>query len=793
MNRIEQRLIEISKNKDDYSIRSVGEPNSSVRTSSSITNLAAWVYLEEDMIGFSGYERTLKNRLIGPGTDPLAIISILGESGSGKTKLTRKIFNGDEVQTYFKIRTWISLPLKYLVTDILIEIYKKVEIQVPQEKEVRSNVGNDICELVMDELGDGRYLLVLDGLASITDWNSIKMALPDLRNGSRVVLILRSDCNGVDQFVHQSHLTLEVKRLDEEMSKILFLNRVFRTNSNPSWFDENTYGKDVFALTQGLPLAIVILAGLLRSKESQAQWDYEFKQLKDEKIIRALDRILAMSFDDLPHSLKSCFLYLGALAETKLHDGNKLVRLWISEGFIKPMKGKTLEEIGQQHLKEMVSRCLVELVDKDAQGDVQLISVHGPVQAFAQSEAQEANFFTIHHNLDVLAPSTVRRLSVENHTDKYVPLKTSFPKLRSLICNFAEQQGNTKVSAPQTNQQSHTLRFLLASKFLRVVDLQGLRLESLPNEVGSMIHLRYLGVKNCGLKQLPASIGNLMYLQTFDVQNTDASNINEEFWNIPTLRHIFTYKMKPPITLKSKDYLQTLHGIDCSSWNTALLEKAMNLRSLELEGLSNSHMEALLVALRKLQLLVHLRLKCSEVASIPSGIFNISILRQIQSLEIDGKLEKAQGENSMHSYSSTLPNLTKLILRNSYMCQEFISMLAKFPRLSFLSLQYFSYSGKELVFPENGFRGLVELHLYLDKLEDWGIENFVMPKLAKLYFWQCKSMKMVPDGMKDLRNLKELIVYHSHNIAKRIKEGGDDYYKVEHVPIIRVRWKNQRW
>ncbi|KAJ3708358.1 hypothetical protein LUZ61_012063 [Rhynchospora tenuis] len=788
MDKIEKRLIDISKNKDDYNIESLGEP-SSVWTSSSSTNLAAWDNLEENMIGFDGYEETLKKLLMGPGTDSLAIITIIGESGSGKTKLARKMFNCEEVQKHFLIRSWTLLPPKYRVTEILGKIHKKVKSQVPHEKKVQRSAGNDICEILMDELDEGRYLLVLDGMASITDWNSIKAALPDLRNGSRVLLIMRSDCEGIDNFVDRSLPALKIERLDEEMSKRLFITRVFRMHNYPSWFDENTYGNDVFTLTQGLPLAIVILAGLLRSKESQAEWDSDFEQLKGEKRVRALGRILAMSFDDLPHSLKSCFLYLGALPETKLHDGDKLVRLWISEGFIKPKKGKTLEEIGQQHLKELVSRCLVELVDKDAQGDVQLISVHGPVHAFVQSEAQEANFFEIHDNLDVIAPSTVRRLSVQNHTDKYVPLKNSFPKLRSLICNFAEEKDNTKVSAPQTIHKSRTLRFLHASKFLRVIDLQGLLLESLPNAVGSMIHLRYLGVKNCGLKQLPTTIGNLIYLQTFDVQDTDASNMDEEFWNIPTLRHIFARKLNPPKSLKTKGHLQTLHGIDCSTWDTALIEKAMNLRSLELEGLLNLHMEALLVALRKLELLVHLKLKCSKEASIPSGIFNISILRRLQSLEIDGKLEKVQEENNMHSNSSTLPNLTKLILRNSDMCQEFIFMLAKFPRLSFLKFEYSSYSDKTLIFPENGFQGLTELHLSLDKLEEWAIEKLVMPELVKLYFWQCKSMKMVPDGMKDLRNLKEVMVYHSHMIAERIKENGDDYHKVEHVPIIRVRWK----
>ncbi|KAF3322527.1 hypothetical protein FCM35_KLT13668 [Carex littledalei] len=284
-----------------------------------------------------------------------------------------------------------------------------------------------------------------------------------------------------------------------------------------------------------------------------------------------------MSFDDLPHCLKSCFLYLGALPETKMHEGHKLVRLWISEGFIKPKKGRTLEEIAQQHLKELVSQCLVQLVHKDAQVDVGSIVVHNPVHAFVQAEAQEANFFEIHDNVDVIAPSTVRHLSIQNHTNKYVPLSKSFPKLRSLICDFAEKQDNTQVLAPQNNQTYHTLR--------------------------------YLGVKNCGLKQLPTSICNLIYLQTFDVQDTDAKNV--------------------------------------AGTPLALLEKANNLRSLQLEGLSNLHSDALLVALRKLELLVHLKLKCSKEASIPLRIFNISILCRLQSLEIDGRLEKVQEQESM--------------------------------------------------------------------------------------------------------------------------------------------------
>lgn len=115
-------------------------------------------------------------------------------------------------------------------------------------------------------------------------------------------------------------------------------------------------------------------------------------------------------------------------------------------------------------------------------------------------------------------------------------------------------------------------------------------------------------------------------------------------------------------------------------------------------------------------------------------------------------------------------------------------MLAQFPRLSFLKLDDSSYDGKTLVFPKNGFQVLSELHLSLDKLVEWRIENnLAMPKLVKLYFWRCTEMKIIPDGMKEWPNLKEVMVYGSPMINKIINGHGDDYDNDQNVPIIRVR------
>jgi hypothetical protein len=113
--------------------------------------------------------------------------------------------------------------------------------------------------------------------------------------------------------------------------------------------------------------------------------------------------------------------------------------------------------------------------------------VHDRLHAFAQDEAQEASFIESHDSTDVLAPATVRRLAVlGSTTSRYVQLSNALPKLRSIICDFVEGRNRSDKCV-----QCSDLGFLHASKFLRVIDIQGLELKKLPNEIGSMIHIRY--------------------------------------------------------------------------------------------------------------------------------------------------------------------------------------------------------------------------------------------------------------------------------------------------------------
>jgi hypothetical protein len=57
-----------------------------------------------------------------------------------------------------------------------------------------------------------------------------------------------------------------------------------------------------------------------------------------------------------------------------------------------------------------------------------------------------------------------------------------------------------------------------------------------------------------------------------------------------------------------------------------------------------------------------------------------------------------------------------------------------------------------------------------------------MPLLHTLRIWTCPKLKQLPDGLRFIYSLKNLTVPKSWK--KRLSKGGEDYYKVQHIPSV---------
>lgn len=434
--------------------------------------------------------------------------------------------------------------------------------------------------------------------------------------------------------------------------------------------DDGRYSELVHRITGGYPMAIVLLAGLLRFKEKHAQWEAVLQQLEsvypppqDKNCsgyqgssrryetnhmcnIRAVEIIFWASFEDLPNDVKSCFLYLAAYPNDTCQYADVIVRMWIGEGFIKPQNRKTMLEVGHDYLKELVLRCLVEVEEMKVGGGIQLVRVHRSLMGFLQSEVRESGFMDIINDMhDCHVPLSARRLSVQSDSGRRYTstfANTKLPKLHSFICRIIETDFN------DDQQRSPDLEFLHGSKFISVIAVQGLRLRKLPERIGDIIYLRYLRIEgSVSLKQLSSSISRLLNLQTLDIRNTQVQEIDKDFWKIKTLRHVLATDLKLPTTMpvvleehEGGSELQTLHGVkpaDTVEWSegNCPLEKMKRLQSIDMHGfqVASHGGPGFKAALRKMTLLRHLNLKGD---AIPSCVFTDPSLQSLQTMVLDG-------------------------------------------------------------------------------------------------------------------------------------------------------------
>ena len=124
---------------------------------------------------------------------------------------------------------------------------------------------------------------------------------------------------------------------------------------------------------KGLPLVIIVLAGVLARKNSIREWVRVYENVREyinrgighEEEYEGVSQVLALSYDDLPYYLKPCFLYLCHYPEDSEFLVSELTKLWVAEGLIslgqqRHGSRETIEDIASDYLSELVERCLVQ-------------------------------------------------------------------------------------------------------------------------------------------------------------------------------------------------------------------------------------------------------------------------------------------------------------------------------------------------------------------------------------------------------------------------------------------------
>ncbi|PRQ58311.1 putative P-loop containing nucleoside triphosphate hydrolase, leucine-rich repeat domain, L [Rosa chinensis] len=440
--------------------------------------------IEHHVVGLGDDTELLATNLVeekGP-----QVVSIWGMGGSGKTTLAKQIYNHKKVKSHFDCFAWVCISQQCDGTTVMKEIFIKLSGVSDEQRQGIANLSNDeIAERLCNFQRHRKCLVVLDDIWTLDAWNS------------------------------------------------------FKDSDSQIYSKKEELGKNMLQHCAGLPLAIIVLAGLLARKDTIDEWETVHKNV-NVYIRRGTDLereykgqkhggaswVLALSYDNLPYRLKLCFLYLANFPEDYEIRVKRLTQLWMAEGFISTTSTEMMEDVSYSCLSELVERCMVQVVDIDLFGKIKTCRLHDLMRDLCLLKAEEENFLHVVNFYTGTRTNTtqvgrVRRVAMYlNETvDQFVPTTRGAP-LRSHLyfCPQYGGIGNKKVIRSVFND----------FKLLRVLKLEDMYgFKELPSTIGNLVHLRFLSLKNSGVQNLPSSVANLVCLQTLDLRCAWGGTVGE--------------------------------------------------------------------------------------------------------------------------------------------------------------------------------------------------------------------------------------------------------------------------
>lgn len=773
---IKGRILDISESRDKYGIKNIGEGISTARERLRKQRRSSPRGEEKDIVGLEDDIAKLVSQLV-QSEDQWQAISIVGMGGIGKTTLAKKVYNHGDIQACFPTRAWVYVSQGCSTKDILQDIIKQV---APTGRNLKNLREEELEEILYEHLRKKRYMVVLDDVWSIEDWNSLYEAFPtDRNNGSRVMLTtrnrsiaLKADARSVP---HDMHF------LSEENGWTLFCKKAFIDSADSHRSPQlEEIGEKIVEKCAGLPLAIIVIGGLLSTKRNLGEWKRVLSNMSSffAQDSNGVSAILALSYNDLPYYLKSCFLHLGQFPEDYPIPTNKLFRLWVAESFI-PQQGERMEDVAEDYLNELIERNLVQVAKLSANERVKQCRLHDLLRDLSISKAKAENFHEIQGSQNKHPSARCRRHAIYS-TFNWQQRKHPNPHLRSLFffrVDHHKRQVNSYMHDPYKIEGSDLDYICKSFKLLRVLELEGIPCTTIPTIIGLLIHLKYFGLKDTNLQELSSAIGSLRNLHTLDVAgNLHLETIPNVIWKLTKLQNLYMcgHKYGVPLRIDTLHHLQTLSEINVEKWMQNNPTNLTSIRKLGIRGnlsLKATEIFNSIVALVQLQSL-YLR---TEDADFPL-LTQLSALQNLVKLHMRGKIRQ------LPSSQEFPPNLSQLTLEHTHLKQASVGILEKLPRLLILRLKTRSYDGEKTVISGFPLLEFLELHS-LESLEELNIEEGAMPRLRSFRIINCGNLKMLPEGTSSLGALRELDIEEMpKSFVDRVQ--GEDFYKVQHVPSI---------
>uniref|UniRef100_A0A453LF31 Uncharacterized protein n=1 Tax=Aegilops tauschii subsp. strangulata TaxID=200361 RepID=A0A453LF31_AEGTS len=353
-------------------------------------------------------------------------LAIYGFGGLGKTTLAEELYTkfGDD----YDCRASVQASQKFNLVMLLRSLVNQFQ---EQQAGASQHVSHDKIEelgqkglkdMLGDQLKNKRYFIFIDDIWSVSAWEDINDSLPEKNASSpktngAIMVTTRFKSVAVACCRRNGRLH-EHKKLPDENSYKLFRQIISDFSDSPikaapdgqiTFASVNLTGDERALLKKcgGLPLAIIVVSGLvaskLRSGTTSKTLDEHLQEvnkalsggLGTHLSTEGVKTILNQCYNDLPADLKTCLLYLSMFPKGIFISRKRLIRRWIAEGFIIEKHGRTVEEVAEDYFSELINRNLIRAVNNSSNGKVKNYQIHDMVLEYIVAKSSDENFITV--------------------------------------------------------------------------------------------------------------------------------------------------------------------------------------------------------------------------------------------------------------------------------------------------------------------------------------------------------------------------------------------------------------
>ncbi|XP_037454999.1 putative disease resistance protein RGA3 [Triticum dicoccoides] len=577
-------------------------------------------------------------------TQGVTVLPIVGIGGVGKTALAQLVYNDPALESQFDHKIWIWVSNNFDEMRLTREMLDYVSHETH----------DGLCsfpklqEVLKGHFKSKRLLLILDDVWEDMDdcrWNQLLAPFKsDNAKGNMIIMTTRKPS------VAKSRGTtgpINLSALGKDHFWQLFKSCAFGDENYEAQASLSDLGQAIAQKLKGNPLAAQTAGALLRDLLTVDHWSNTLKTeaWNSLQLTGGIMSCLKLSYDELTYPIRQCCSYCSIFPYNYRFLAEELVRIWISQGFVKhDHSSRSLEEIGWFYLTDLVNLGLfqqVEIIERPSLGNQTYYTMCGLMHDFARlvSRTECATLDGLQcneilpnvHHLAIVTSSVYRR----NCQTVNIPRSEKFEffmhnivasvrKLRTLVL-IGEYDSFFFKAFQDVFEKAHNLRLLQMSA--TPVDFNSFLCSLLNPRC-----LRYLKLQNAHTEQKasPHFMSKFFHLQMFDV---------DSFMSLHTvhLEGFGGWRI-----LSSPEMLPFLKRLKLSNMHLVREVSVPSLEELVLDGMP-----------------VLQRCSCTSLVDMKSSLRLLEI-RSCPKLEVFDLFQ--EGRNYEIEHKSWLPSLRKLIM-----------------------------------------------------------------------------------------------------------------------------------